>query len=68
MNYKEKRKLLKIAEAADMLKMGRDPSFVKWITTVTIIDMIRFGLLKEIIIPNPAVEGAVINTGIYRAS
>ena len=66
MNYKEKRKLAKIAEAADMLAQGRDPSFVKKITTVSIIDMIRFKLLTEVVIPNPRVEGEVIKTGVYR--
>lgn len=64
---KDMREEAKQSLAKEMLKLNRDPSFVKYITGVSIKRMVELGLLKEVIIKDFK-TGVETKTGYYRAA
>lgn len=62
--------LLKVAglkQAHEMLAAGRQPDFVKRITGITIIEMVRQKWVYELQLPDPIRPGHVIRTGQFRS-
>ena len=58
-----KLKNLKLAER--LLRGGRPVSFVKYVTAISVAEMVRQGRLFEVKIPQP--DGRVLSTGQFRS-
>lgn len=62
--------LLKVANlelAHSLLAAGRQPDFVKRITGITIIEMVRQKWVYELQLPDPIRPGQVVRTGQFRS-
>ena len=58
-------KLKSLELAEELLRGGRPVGFVKFVTNITVVEMLRQGWLYEIKIPQP--DGKVISTGQFRS-